>query len=208
MSTLYDILGVPEDASNSELRRAYHLAARRMHPDVNLNLDTTEDMRRLNRAWAVLGDPESRRAYDRDRRQPAPPLADETVRAHPLARLVRPSALIVAVLLVIFVVTAYAGPRANDRNAPLATVPSTTGPEPVTAGSPVPGALAPDRAAGNLLGDCIQVMPGYDAVVPCGSANDGEVVAEVAAFTDCPEATRPHQLIGQAQVVCLTSAPR
>jgi curved DNA-binding protein CbpA len=157
MPTLYDILGVSEDATMAELRRAYYRAARRLHPDVNLDIDTTEDMRLLNQAWHVLGDPAARRAYDSELHRPLPqpdpePFDEEPIYSDApvmasLSRLVRPSALILAILLVIFVVTAYAGPSSNDRTrVPPATVPS------VPSVSTVPG------APNDHLGQCLKAV--------------------------------------------------
>ena len=70
METLYDHLGVSPQASQDEIKRAYHSLARRHHPDAHPGAEAAvlEEARRrmvlLNGAWAVLGDPERRRAYD------------------------------------------------------------------------------------------------------------------------------------------------
>ena len=61
--THYEVLGVPASATAAEIKRAYRLQARRHHPDVSAADDAT--MRTLNQAWATLGDPGRRRAYDR-----------------------------------------------------------------------------------------------------------------------------------------------
>ena len=61
--TLYDVLGVAPDADEAALRRAYVALARRHHPDV-AGGDTVR-MRAVNAAWATLGDPVRRAAYDR-----------------------------------------------------------------------------------------------------------------------------------------------
>ncbi len=69
--THYEVLGVPPSASPAEVRRAYVRAARVAHPDFHTDADATtrsgaeERMRRVNQAWAVLGDDDRRRAYDR-----------------------------------------------------------------------------------------------------------------------------------------------
>jgi hypothetical protein len=70
MGTLYDHLGVSPEASHEEIKRAYHLLARRHHPDAHGGAEAAvlEEARRrmvvINGAWAVLGDPDRRRAYD------------------------------------------------------------------------------------------------------------------------------------------------
>jgi curved DNA-binding protein CbpA len=227
VATLYEILGVTDDATDEELRRAYLRAARRLHPDVNPDAGATEEMRRLNRAWAVLGDADSRRSYDLERRRAvvaAPSAAsrpaadpedphdsedphdpedpDEMPLVHPLARVVRPSALILAVLLIIFVVTAYAGPRSSDRNPAPASSTPPPGASPLAT---VPGPASP-FASPTMLGKCVKILPGYDAVVPCSQPSDGQIVAEVVASAQCPAATRAYQLAGRAQIVCLDRA--
>jgi hypothetical protein len=58
----YDVLGVPVSATQAEVRAAYRAAARNHHPDAG---GDAGHMRALNVAWAVLGDPVRRAAYDR-----------------------------------------------------------------------------------------------------------------------------------------------
>jgi hypothetical protein len=68
--THYEDLGVDPDASAAAIRRAYLARARRVHPDFHAGADPAtraeaeREMRRLNAAWAVLGDEERRREYD------------------------------------------------------------------------------------------------------------------------------------------------
>lgn len=70
MATHYTTLGVSADASASDVRKAYHAAARKWHPDrfvgkTALEAKKAEDkMRRVNEAWSVLGDPGNRKRYD------------------------------------------------------------------------------------------------------------------------------------------------
>ncbi len=59
----YAILGVPLDADNDTLKRAYRQLARRFHPDLAGNEGAIE-MKRINRAYAVLSDAEKRQQYD------------------------------------------------------------------------------------------------------------------------------------------------
>jgi hypothetical protein len=68
--THYDVLGVEVDAPVREIRQAYVRLARAAHPDFHADADRSTraanevEIRRLNEAWAVLGDPDARRRYD------------------------------------------------------------------------------------------------------------------------------------------------
>ena len=59
----YAILGVPIDADDDTLKRAYRQLARRYHPDL-AGEEGAVHMKRLNRAYDVLSDPEKRLNYD------------------------------------------------------------------------------------------------------------------------------------------------
>lgn len=61
----YRVLGVKEDASKDDLDRAYRIEARKRHPDGG---GSEEEMKALNEAHDILSDPETRRAYDAERR--------------------------------------------------------------------------------------------------------------------------------------------
>jgi len=63
---LYGVLGVPRNATDAQIRRAYRLQAMSSHPD--LHGGTAEQrMVELNVAACVLSDPLKRAAYDRQR---------------------------------------------------------------------------------------------------------------------------------------------
>lgn len=66
--SLYERLGVDRDASDAELRRAWLRLARIHHPDAHADAASRAaaeiEMRSINEAWAVLGDPDRRAAYD------------------------------------------------------------------------------------------------------------------------------------------------
>ena len=80
----YDVLGVRPDATQDEIRRAYHALARRHHPDTRPAAEPEAArasglaMAAVNDAWEVLGDPARRRAYDNGGRDGTPeaPAAD------------------------------------------------------------------------------------------------------------------------------------
>ncbi len=66
--TFYEELGVTSEASPEEIRDAFRLFVRLLHPDQQTDPQLKEiaekQMRKLNRIYDVLSDPESRRDYD------------------------------------------------------------------------------------------------------------------------------------------------
>ncbi len=61
----YEILGVPRNASQDEIKAAFRRLARKYHPDVSAEPDAEERFKEINEAYAVLSDPQKRAAYDR-----------------------------------------------------------------------------------------------------------------------------------------------
>jgi len=75
--TLYDILGVSEDATREEIRKAWREAADRFEPGEG---GSTKQFRLFNEAAEVLLDPERRKAYDEQlasRAEKSAPRADD-----------------------------------------------------------------------------------------------------------------------------------
>src|SRR5258708_2668158 len=66
--TYYDELGVAPDASPEHIRDSFRLLVRLLHPDQQTDQqlkDSAErQMRKLNRIYAVLSDPDRRCRYD------------------------------------------------------------------------------------------------------------------------------------------------
>mmetsp|Transcript_11041 Transcript_11041/g.30511 ORF Transcript_11041/g.30511 Transcript_11041/m.30511 type:complete len:1047 (+) Transcript_11041:224-3364(+) len=60
----YQLLGVPRQATNQEIKSAYRKLAKQYHPDVNPGQDTTSLFQEINRAYETLSDPEKRRNYN------------------------------------------------------------------------------------------------------------------------------------------------
>jgi molecular chaperone DnaJ len=60
----YDILGVPRDADEAEIKRAFRRLAQRHHPDIDNGDGAEERFKELNEAYRVLSDRQRRTAYD------------------------------------------------------------------------------------------------------------------------------------------------
>ncbi|OAY32849.1 chaperone protein dnaJ 20, chloroplastic [Manihot esculenta] len=67
--TFYDLLGISEGGTLSEIKKAYKQLARKYHPDVSPPGCTAEYTKRfiqVQEAYETLSDPQSRALYDRD----------------------------------------------------------------------------------------------------------------------------------------------
>ncbi|XP_045608455.2 protein tumorous imaginal discs, mitochondrial isoform X1 [Procambarus clarkii] len=61
----YEILGVPRNASNKDIKKAYYQLAKKYHPDVNKDdPGSQKKFTEVSEAYEVLGDEEKRRQYD------------------------------------------------------------------------------------------------------------------------------------------------
>jgi molecular chaperone DnaJ len=63
----YDILGVDEDASQDEIKKAYKKLAKKYHPDRNSDESSEDKFKEIGEAYAVLSDEEKREKYDQFR---------------------------------------------------------------------------------------------------------------------------------------------
>lgn len=64
----YKVLGVPKDATEAEIKKAYRKLAREFHPDANKgNAKAEERFKEISEANDVLGDPKKRKEYDEAR---------------------------------------------------------------------------------------------------------------------------------------------
>ncbi len=61
----YDVLGVNQNASETEIKKAFRKLAVQYHPDKNAGNKEAEDkFKEVNEAYEVLGDPQKRATYD------------------------------------------------------------------------------------------------------------------------------------------------
>jgi hypothetical protein len=197
--THYEVLGVARTATTAQIREAFRAKARTLHPDRLIDASPRErdaaarDMQMVSEAWRVLGDGRRRRAYDESlvpsgsRGYAETTLGDEDwvdAGPHAHAPLLRglPWIVLAAVLLLIFVFTAYAGP--DDASEPA-------------------GGGATSAAAGLEVGDCVRIRG--DSVDPatCAAGSDGQVVAIAAAPSGCPPDTRALVAPGDDRVLCV-----
>jgi molecular chaperone DnaJ len=61
---LYDVLGVPRDASDADIKRAFRKLAQQWHPDVNKDPAAPARFKEASEAYQILSDPERRQRYD------------------------------------------------------------------------------------------------------------------------------------------------
>ena len=62
----YQILGVSRDASDEDIKKAYRKLVFEHHPDRNPdNADSEARIREINVAYEIIGDPGTRKSYDR-----------------------------------------------------------------------------------------------------------------------------------------------
>jgi DnaJ-class molecular chaperone len=74
MKDLYKTLGVAENSDDASIKKTYRKLAKEYHPDVTGNdKKKTERFKEINEAYAVLGDSQKRKEYDRLKHAPVRP---------------------------------------------------------------------------------------------------------------------------------------
>src|SRR3954466_10019597 len=61
----YELLGVPRDADDVQIKKAFRALARKLHPDVSDDPDAEERFKEVAEAYEVLSNKETRQLYDR-----------------------------------------------------------------------------------------------------------------------------------------------
>jgi len=64
MSSYYDILGISNDATEADIKKAYRSLSLKYHPDRNPSEDAKEKIQKINEAYETLGDSALRKQYD------------------------------------------------------------------------------------------------------------------------------------------------
>jgi molecular chaperone DnaJ len=61
----YNILGIPKDSTQNEIKNQFRRLVKEWHPDKNPDPKTKEKMAEINKAYEVLSDKERRSNYDK-----------------------------------------------------------------------------------------------------------------------------------------------
>ena len=194
--TLYDILGVRNDATQAEIRTAYRNAARRHHPDTGDG--STSAMAAAASAWEVLGNPAARTRYDSSLRLPT-----GAGGANVGASSYEPSSSSPP--------EAYTTGGIAKFPWKLMAVMATVGSIVVLVGAITASPVEP-RKPDNLLqpNSCVSILANGDAAeVVCDGGRDGVVQQLVPVGSTCPAGTEAHrdrQGMGTACVVIDSTA--
>lgn len=62
--SLYETLGISQNATEADIKKAYRKLARQYHPDINKEADAEEKFKEVNAAYEILSDKQKRAQYD------------------------------------------------------------------------------------------------------------------------------------------------
>lgn len=214
--THYQVLGVAEDASLEQIRRAYRALVRRYHPDhlgdqarnPRSKAEAEHHIRELNAAWQELRDPERRARYDRglaptQRTAPYSPFPAGT-EPEPAAGFDEWYADADRRRTEARVVTRSVGPARPFRLRLLIGFGVI-----VLAGILlivlITGESEDRLPPGAGQGRCVRVETGPQSIeVPCDQPNDGRILGKVDVPGECPNGATARRLSAQdARITCL-----
>ena len=220
MASHYQVLGVEPTAEHAEIRRAYHQAARRWHPDRFATAAPAEaeraevEMRRVNEAWTVLSNQATRRVYDQrvvngTGHREGVRVDEGVTRIDP--RLLDPSFLasrrhaqfdeishrtsivvrVAPVLALVGLLVAIFVFTAYARSGGTEAVETTLPP-------------GPNLGAGIDANDCVSVLTGPSLIArPCDATAEGRVIGARLPDGVCPVGTTREVELSNGAIACL-----
>jgi curved DNA-binding protein CbpA len=159
----YKVLQVDPEAEDEVIAAAYRRLARKYHPDVASSPEAAERMAAINAAWAIIGEPASRAAFDRERTAAAT-RAREAARRDEREREVREAMARHAAAATASAAAAAAGPAARTPGSG----------DPGRGGGARPPSPEPETVSRDWSGGRSSVGSGYD---PSMRRPDGEGAA-------------------------------
>jgi hypothetical protein len=139
----YEDFGLPASATNEQIRNAYMTLVQLLHPDQQrdpvLKRAAQIQMQRVNRAYAVLADPERRRQYDTTIGLAGAPDPEQPEARRGLPRVLSTIAWLAFAALGIFGIGWYAAkdPAGAQPTAQVSPPPAAPAPAPAAAPTPV-----------------------------------------------------------------------
>eukprot|EP01057_Protomagalhaensia_wolfi_P003353 Protomagalhaensia_wolfi_Nauph_80__3352@NODE_340_length_2751_cov_889_069690_g257_i0_p1_GENE_NODE_340_length_2751_cov_889_069690_g257_i0NODE_340_length_2751_cov_889_069690_g257_i0_p1_ORF_typecomplete_len390_score62_51DnaJ_C/PF01556_18/7_1e38DnaJ/PF00226_31/2_4e23DnaJ/PF00226_31/5_5e03DnaJ_CXXCXGXG/PF00684_19/0_79_NODE_340_length_2751_cov_889_069690_g257_i08031972 len=64
-SDLYGILGIPKDANEKQIKKAYRALSKQYHPDIDPSQEATDKFKAISKAYEILSDEKKRTVYDK-----------------------------------------------------------------------------------------------------------------------------------------------